>query len=100
MLSNVKKYDSVADVSPGYREDSGRNVCYVEDVDPKFHQGNEVTCAWSATSILIDLLCSDTADRMVQLRDEDPDFFNIHLFKCSHLYNSVDNLLKKKSNLC
>ena len=95
ILSNVKKNDKVIDVPPGYREDSGRDVCYVEDIDPKFHQGNEVTCAWSVTSILIDLLCSDTADKMVQLRDRDPEeFSHIHLFKGGK-HGSVASLLQK-----
>ena len=68
----------------GHREDNGRDICYVEEIDPKFHQGIEITCAWSATSILIDLLCSDTANKMIRLRDADPDkYSNIHLFHYS-----------------
>ena len=79
---------------PGNREDNGRDICYVKEIDLKFHQGKEITCAWSATLILIDLLCSDTADKMVHLRDADPNkFSNIHLFKYSQDYGSVAKLL-------
>ena len=99
MLSKAKKSDKVIDVPPGYREDNGKDICYMDDIDPKFHQGNEITCAWSATSILIDILCSDTADEMVHLRDKDPDkFSNIHLFKGKD-NDSVASLLRKKLNL-
>ena len=57
---------------PGYREEDGRDICYVEEIGPKLHQGKGITCAWSATSILLDLLCSDTADEMVHLCDANP----------------------------
>ena len=75
MLSTAKKYDLAVDVAPGFREESGNDICYVEAIYPKFHQGNEVTFAWSATSILIHLMRSDTTDKMVQLRNTYPDFF-------------------------
>ena len=39
MLSKTNKNDKVIDVPPGYREDNGRDICYVEHIDPKFHQG-------------------------------------------------------------
>ena len=56
MLSNAKNHYLVNDVPPGYREYSGKDIHYIEDIDPKFHQGNYFTCAWSASSILIDLI--------------------------------------------
>ena len=98
MLLNAKKFDKIIDVPPGYRADSGEDVCYVDDIDPKFHQGDEVTCAWSTTLILIDLICSDTSDEMVQLRDADPDkFSNIHLFK-GNIHDSVEGFLRKNTD--
>ena len=46
--------------------------------------------------VLIDLLCSDTANEMVHLSDADPNKFpNIHLFKYSQDYGSVATYLKK-----
>ena len=95
ILSKAKKSDKGIDVPPGNREDNGRDICYVKEIDLKFHQGKEITCAWSATSILIDLMRSDTADEMVHLRDANPDMFsNIHLFKYSQDYGSVATHLK------
>ena len=75
MLSNAKKFEKTIDVPPGYRSDSGEDICYVDDIDPKFHQGDEVPCVWSATLIHIDLIRGDTSDKMLQLRDEDPENF-------------------------
>ena len=99
MLYDAKKDDSVLDMPPGYREDSGRNVCYVEDIDPKFHQGKEITCAWSATLILINLLCSDTADKMAYLCDKDPErLSNIQLCKCSRHNNYVATILQENND--
>ena len=99
MLSKAKKSDNGIDVPPGYRDDNGTDVSYVKDIDPKFHQGNKITCAWSATSILIDLLCSDTADEMIRLRDADPNkYSNIHLFKYSQEYGSVATNLSQHSD--
>ena len=70
-------------------------MLYVDDIDPKFNQGDEVTCVWSETLILIDLIYSDTADKMVQLRDADPDkFSNTYLFKGNNR-DSVAGLLGK-----
>ena len=95
MLSKAKKSDKVIDVPPGYREENGKDMCYVEEIDPKFHHRKEITCAWSAILILIDLLWSDTADEMIHICDADPDkFSNIHLFKYSQDYGSVATHLK------
>ena len=97
MLLNVKKFDKVIDVPPGYRKDSGEDVCYVHNIDPIFHQGDEVTYAWSATLILSDLMCSDTSDKMVQLCDADLDKSNISLFK-GNRHDSVAGLLRKNTD--
>ena len=35
MLSNKKNQNLVVNVHPGYREDSGKDVHYLDDIDPK-----------------------------------------------------------------
>ena len=70
MLSTARNHNApVGDVPPGHREDSGKDFCYVEDIDSIFHQQNNVTCAWSATSKLICLISNNTADKMVWLHN-------------------------------
>ena len=98
MLSRAKKDDKVVSVPPGYRKNNQNKMCCVEKIDPKFHQGDDLTCAWSATLILIDIMCSDTADKMVTLRNENPEkFSNIYLFKQSQGRDSVASLLQKNT---
>ena len=33
MLLTMKKHNKVIDVPPGYREDNGKSICYVEQID-------------------------------------------------------------------
>ena len=93
MLSTTKLQNKIIDVPPGHREDCDDDVLYEQDIDYKFHQGNGITCAWSATSILVDLVCRKTADKMIKLRNEDENkYSNIHLMRG---HDSVSNLLTK-----
>ena len=96
MLSRTKLSNKIVDVPPGHREDCDDDVLYEQDIDYKFHQGNGITCAWSATSILVDLVCRKTADKMIKLRNEDENkYSNIHLMRG---HDSVSNHLSKHTD--